>query len=67
MLILEFVSAEDCFHLGGSGGFATKSHQPQRGGHHHRRNDDVLCVFLLCHGVVEAKVKFKKIYAYIYV
>ena len=57
MLILQFVSTEDGFDLGGSGGLSTKSHHAQRGGHHHRRDQDVLRVLLLCHVVVEAKSK----------
>lgn len=57
MLVLQFVSTEDGFDLGGSVGLAGKSHHPQRGGHNHRGDDDVLNVFLLCNVVVQAASK----------
>lgn len=65
MLILEFVSAEDSFDLGGSGGLATESYHPQRGSHHHGGDEDVLHAFLLCHIVVEAGSKSqRRLFAY---
>lgn len=66
MLILQFVSTEDGFDLGGGGGLAAESHHPQRGGHHHGRDEDVLCVFLLCHVVVEATSESQeRLFAYL--
>lgn len=55
MLVLQFAGTEDCFDLGGSGGLATKSHHPKRGGHHQGGDQDVLSIFLLYHVVVEAE------------
>lgn len=55
LLILNFLSVQKCFHLRDSGGFATKSHQSQRGGYHDRREKNVLSVFVLGHLLIEAE------------